>query len=62
MKCANCPVNDGYCVFANPKQVRCPIPLLRERRIKAHKGKKAIVKADLKNAYTSNAEKPKYGM
>ena len=36
MKCADCPVNDGYCVFANPKQVRCPIPLLRERRIKAH--------------------------
>ncbi len=42
MKCANCPVNNGYCVFANPKQVRCPIPLLRERRIKAHKEKRRV--------------------
>lgn len=46
MKCADCPVNDGYCVFANPKQVRCPIPLLREHRIKAHKAQKTLVKAE----------------
>ena len=37
MKCANCPVNDGYCVFVSETRVRCPIPLLRERRVKAKK-------------------------
>lgn len=35
MKCADCPVNDGYCVFVSETRKRCPIPLLRERRIKA---------------------------
>jgi hypothetical protein len=35
MQCNECPVNDGYCVFSKATQKRCPIPLLRERRIKA---------------------------
>lgn len=43
MKCANCPVNDGYCVFVSETRVRCPIPLLRERRVKA---KNAMAKTE----------------